>query len=117
MFGNLFNQQRGAQGQQQPPQPNNGPNGGNYPNEQYPPQQYSDQQMQGNMNQPNQPSQNQSYQQGQPIPAQGQQSTPAAGVANSTMDPARRQDLSALSHLDSRTQKVLTHAQQETMRI
>ncbi len=38
-------------------------------------------------------------------------------IADSAMDPARREDLSALSHLDSRTQKVLTHAQQESVRI
>ncbi len=39
---------------------------------------------------------------------------PVGGV---TMDPTRREDLSALSHLDARSTQVLAHAQQETTRI
>ncbi len=36
---------------------------------------------------------------------------------NAVMDPSRREDLSALSHLDSRSMQVLMHAKQESMRI
>ncbi len=42
----------------------------------------------------------------------------APATANSAaMDPSRREDLSALSHLDSRSMQVLMHAKQEAMRV
>ncbi len=48
-----------------------------------------------------------------------QPSVPSAQktVVGSSMEPTRRGDLSALSHLDSRTTAVLSHAQAEAMRI
>lgn len=42
---------------------------------------------------------------------------PQASAIGSKMDPVFRQNLSALSHLDSRTTQVLHHAQDETKRI
>jgi ATP-dependent Clp protease ATP-binding subunit ClpA len=47
---------------------------------------------------------------------QGGQNAAAANLG-SRMDPAFRQNLSALSHLDQRTTQVLLHAQEETKRI
>src|SRR3989344_3010556 len=49
------------------------------------------------------------------IPLQ-QSITVEKNIVGSTMEPDRRQDLSALSHLDSRTSQVLLHAQQEATR-
>lgn len=40
-----------------------------------------------------------------------------SGVVGSSMEPGRRQDLSALSHLDSRSSQVLAHAKEEVKRI
>ncbi|MFH1186847.1 MAG: ATP-dependent Clp protease ATP-binding subunit [Candidatus Levyibacteriota bacterium] len=39
------------------------------------------------------------------------------GIVSSSMQPGQRQDLSILSHLDSRTTQILNQAQQETKRI
>ena len=51
---------------------------------------------------------------GQPIPSQA---VVSPGMMGSKMNPALRQNLSALSHLDSRATQVLQHSQQETARI
>ncbi|MGH2612963.1 MAG: Clp protease N-terminal domain-containing protein, partial [Rhabdochlamydiaceae bacterium] len=42
---------------------------------------------------------------------------PSRQAAEPAMNPTRRVDLSALSHLDARATQMLMHAQQETMRI
>lgn len=48
-----------------------------------------------------------------PVPQDGA----AGGLIGSSMAPDKRQDLSALSHLDARCAKVLAHAQQEAGRL
>lgn len=107
MFGGLFNQKKyivqdGTWGApQQPPQPQYmQPQQGQYPQQpamvpqgpmmQQPPQQFQ-----------------------QPMPPQPM----APNGTGSTMQPEKREDMSALSHLDARATTILTQAQQETRRI
>ncbi|HSW88580.1 MAG TPA: ATP-dependent Clp protease ATP-binding subunit [Candidatus Saccharimonadales bacterium] len=103
MFGGLFNQKKyvvqdGSWGTPQPPPPQQSYVQGQYPQQQQPvyPQQ---QQFQ-------QPPQ-------QPLPPQ----QPVNSGIGSTMQPEKREDMSALSHLDARATTVLTQAQQETIRL
>lgn len=46
-----------------------------------------------------------------------EKTTTSREAAQTTMDPAKRTDMSALTHLDSRTTAVLTHAQEEATRL
>lgn len=72
------------------------------------------QQGQGGANPPpNVPQQSQPWQQGGVASQAGAQGP----VLGSSMEPVRRQELSALSRLDSRAAAVLNHAQQEAARI
>ncbi|HSW96316.1 MAG TPA: AAA family ATPase [Candidatus Saccharimonadales bacterium] len=102
MFGGLFNQKKyvvqdGSWGTPQPP-----------PQQPYQQQQYPQQQ------QPAYPQQQQFQQPPQPaLPPQ----QPVNAGASSPMQPEKREDMSALSHLDARATTILTQAQQETMRI
>ncbi len=124
MLGSLFNQKKNPsqpQGDTQQMSPNGQPYGQNsqqFENNQYANQQYQNQQY------PNQPypNQNPQYmpQQMQPMPMQQQSmpgNNPQTNVISSRMNPVMRQNLSALSHLDTRTTQALTHAQEETRRI
>src|SRR5437868_1558514 len=102
MFDGLFNQkkyvvQEGAWGTpQQPPQ--------QFP-QQYPQQQYSQQGMSPQAQTPLQPT---------PV---NPGSAPVNSGLGSTMQPEKREEISALSHLDARTTTILAQAQQETIRI
>jgi ATP-dependent Clp protease ATP-binding subunit ClpC len=53
----------------------------------------------------------------QPLTANISQSPQQNGMVSSNMQPNQRQDLSIMSHLDTRTTQVLNQAQQETKRI
>src|SRR5258708_37640081 len=106
MFGGLFNQKKyvvqdGTWGAPQQPQQSQymQPQQGQYPQQQMPPM-------------PQQPGQMQA-------PQQFQQQMPQQQMANGTapvMQPEKREDMSALSHLDARATTILTQAQQETKR-
>ncbi len=91
MFGDLFKKK---QYEQNPAAPQN-PQGPFAPNNQYPVQQMQQGQMMG---------------QPQQMPAQ---MMPNQGIAGSTMDPGKRQNVNALSHLDSRSNQILQQAQSE----
>lgn len=52
-----------------------------------------------------------------PAPDAGQTPSPANGAPDATKNPALRQDMSALTHLDPRATQILTRSQEETRRI
>lgn len=96
MFGNLFNQKKYiVQDQQQNIQ-------------QTPPQSAPADQAVVPQSTPQQPA---------PMPNSNDNGTAPVSVSGSTMQPATREDLSALTHLDPRSTQVLNLAQQETVRI
>lgn len=78
-------------------------------------QKKKEEENQGNNQQPVMPPLGQTQAQSViPNPSQNPQQN---GVVGSSMQPNQRQDLSVLSHLDTRTTQVLNQAQQETKRI
>src|SRR5437660_8465532 len=98
MFGGLFNQKKyivqdGTWGTPQPP-----------------PQQFQNPY-------PQQPPPQQMQQPGYMQPAPTAPPPPMANGIGSSMQPEKREEISALSHLDSRATTILTQAQQETVRI
>jgi len=99
MFGDLFKKKQFDERAPQPQSPQGpfAPNGAT----QYP-QQMVMQNPQGQMMQPQQMSPQ--------MPAVG---APMQGIAGSTMDPAMRQNVNALSHLDSRSNQILQQAQND----
>lgn len=96
MFGDLFKKK---QFDQNPAAPQN-PQGPFAPNNQMP-------QQPTQLGQMGQPQQSQGYPQSAQMPGVGQ------GIAGSTMDPSMRQNVNALSHLDSRANQILQQAQNE----